>query len=188
MRTGVLATFVAAAALSLGGCTSTYQQRETSGTETSSVRLDPSKGVFVSVTADGRLGGKTYGGTGQLVAQKTAASFSRYARRVETGGSPTSSRVELLAATHKAGAGYLVVPTISHWEQRATEWSGIPSRVSIGLAIIDAETGLEVRSSLLESRSAIMTFVRPSTDQLAQHLLDENISELYGVRVVPPSQ
>lgn len=181
MRGEFLMAFVMTAALGLGACTSTYQQRETSGVEASSARLDPGRTVFVSILADGRFGSRTYGGTGLLVAQKTAASFSRYARRVEIGGSPAASRAELLAAARKAGAGYLVVPTITHWEQRATEWSGIPSRVSIGLVVIDAETGLEVRSSLLESRSAIMTLMRPNTDALAQHLLDEHVSALYGV-------
>ena len=139
--------------------------------------------VFVSISPDGQYGRKTYAGTGRTVAQKTAAAFSRYVRRVEVGGRPASSRDDLLAAARNAGAGYLVIPTISQWEQRATEWSGIPSRVSMSLTVIDVQTGAEVRSALLESRSAVMTLVRPNPDNLAQEMIDQQVSALYGVQV-----
>ena len=100
----------------------------------------------------------------------------------EVGGGPASSRDDLLAAARKAGAGYLVIPNITHWEQRATEWSGIPSRVSMSLTAIDVQTGAEVRSALLESRSAVMTFVRPNPDNLAQEMIDQQVSAFYGVQ------
>jgi hypothetical protein len=182
IRGGLVAVFACAAVLGLGACTASYKQRETSGIEASSARLDSGKNIFVSVSPDGQYGGKTYAGTGRSVAQMTAAAFSRYARRVEVGGGPASSRDELLAAVRKAGAGYLVTPNITHWEQRATEWSGIPSRVSISLIVIDAETGVEVRSALLESRSAVVTFIRPNPDNLAQQMIDQQVSAFYGVQ------
>jgi hypothetical protein len=171
--------------LALGACTATYQQRDTGGIEASSIRLNPAKNIFVAIPADGRYSSKPYAGTGQLVAQKTAAAFSRYAPRVEIASPASASREEFLAAARRAGAGYLVIPTIAHWEQRATEWSGIPSRVSLGLAIIDVETGLEVRSMLLESQSATVTLVRPNPEALAQHLIDANVADLYGAKTVP---
>ena len=111
----------------------------------------------------------------------TAAAFSCHARRVEVGGSPTSSRNELWQP-RPGRRGYLVTPNITHWEQRATEWSGIPSRVSISLTVIDAETGVEVRSALLESRSAVVTFIRPNPDNLAQQMIDQQVSAFYGVQ------
>jgi hypothetical protein len=116
------------------------------------------------------------------VAQKTAAAFSRYVRRVEVGGGPALSRDELLAAARNVGAGYLVIPSITHWEQRATEWSGIPSRVSMSLTVVDTQTGAEVRSALLESRSAVMTMIRPNPDNLAQEMIDQQVSAFYRVQ------
>ncbi|HZB52543.1 MAG TPA: DUF4823 domain-containing protein [Reyranella sp.] len=182
IRLALLATFTCTVVLGLAACTASYKQRETAGLEASSVRLDASKNVFVSVSPDGQYGSKTYPGTGRTVAQKTAAAFSRYVRRVEVGGGPASSRDELLAAARNAGAGYLVIPSITHWEQRATEWSGIPSRVSMSLTVVDTQTGAEVRSALLESRSAVMTMIRPNPDNLAQEMIDQQVSAFYGVQ------
>ena len=186
MRSGFRKAFVVATALTLAACSASYQERETTGTEASSVRLETGKDVFVAVPVDGQYTSTTYRGTGQSVAQKTAAAFSRYARRVETATTPATDRQELLAAARKAGAAYLAIPIITHWEARATEWSGLPSRVSITLAIVDVTTGLDLRSSLLESRSATMTLVRPNPDRLAQHMIDDNVAGLYGARAPAP--
>jgi hypothetical protein len=182
IRRGLLLMFTCSVVAGLAACTSSYKQRETGGLDASSVRLDASKNVFVSVPPDGQYGSRTYPGTGRTVAQKTAAAFSRYVRRVEVGGGPASSRDELLAAARNAGAGYLVIPNITHWEQRATEWSGIPSRVSMSLTVIDTHTGAEVRSALLESRSAVVTMIRPNPDNLAQEMIDQQVSAFYGVQ------
>lgn len=182
----VVLALACAATMGIGGCTASYKQQETSGLQSASVQLDRARNIFIAVPADGQFGSRTYAGTGRGVAQKAAAAFSRYAQRVEVGGTPDWSRDQLLAAARKAGAGYLVIPSITHWEARATEWSGIPSRVSMSLTVIDTATGAEVRSALLESRSATMTFIRPNPDNLAQQMLDQQIGILYGVQ--PPTQ
>jgi hypothetical protein len=186
VKAQMLVGAVVGAVFGLAACTASYQQRETGGIEASSIRLDPGKSVFVAVPVDGQYGSRVYAGTGRTVAQKTAAAFSRYSPRVEVSSSTTTNRDELLAAARRAGAGYLVIPGILHWEQRATEWSGIPSRVSISMTVVDVGTRADLRAGLLESRSAVMTFVRPNPDVLAQNLIDENVALLYGVKV--PSQ
>lgn len=170
---------VVAAVIALGACTATYQERTTGGTEASTVKLDPARNVMVAIPADGAYGGKSYLGTGQLVAQNTSAAFSRYARKVQLGPAGVHELEPLLVSARAANADYLAIPSISHWEQRATEWSGIPSRVTLTLAIVDVRTGKELHSSLLESQSAIMTLVRPHADALAQRLIDDNVTGLY---------
>jgi hypothetical protein len=172
-----------AAALSLPACTASYTERETSGTEATSIRLDRDKPVYVARPADGKYGNRAYPGSGSIVSQKTAAAYSRHSRRVQTAPSIVTDREQLLAAARAAGAGYLVIPTISHWEQRATEWSGIPARISIGMVTIDVATGQELRSGYLESRSAVMTLVRPNPDRLVQHMVDRHVDEMFGGRV-----
>jgi hypothetical protein len=171
------------ATLGLAACSSSYEKRETAGTEASSVRLDPGKSILIAVSADGQYGSRAYLGTGRVVAQKAAAAFSRYARQVEISNIRPTERDALLVAARKAGSGYLILPTIAHWEQRATEWSGVPSRVSIDVAIVDVGTGTDLRSGLLESRSARMTLVRPNPDALAEHLLDDYVAGLYGAPI-----
>jgi hypothetical protein len=179
MSVGFLRAILIVAVFGLAACTATYQERSTTGADSSAVKLDPAKSVMIAVPADGQYGGKAYRGTGQLVAQKASAAFSRYASRVELGPDVATGREQMLAAARRANAGYLVIPAINHWEQRATEWSGIPSRVNLILTVIDAGTGQELRSSLLESRSATMTLVRPHADMLAERLIDDNVTGLY---------
>ena len=152
---------VLVAIVALGACTASYQERATGGTEASSVKLDPTRSVMVAIPANGAYGNKGYQGTGQLVAQKTSAAFSRYARRVEIAPPKVHDLDMLLMRARAANADYLAIPSINHWEQRATEWSGIPSRVTLTLAIVDVRTGKELHSSLLESQSAIMTLYGP---------------------------
>ena len=185
MRHIVLNAIAAAALTGLAACTSTYENRETAGIASSSIRLDPGRSILIAVPADGQFGSRSYGGTGRVVAQKTAAAFSRYAPKVEISGTGSTNREALLATARNAQAGYLIVPTIAHWEQRATEWSGIPARVTIDMAIVDVEKGTELRSGLLESRSAVMTLVRPNPEALAERLVDNYVASLYGAPANP---
>ncbi|HVI52716.1 MAG TPA: DUF4823 domain-containing protein [Candidatus Sulfotelmatobacter sp.] len=171
-----------AAALGLAACSAHYQKTETGGIEAALARLDYTKTVLVSIPADGVYGNQPYPGSGLLVAQKTASVFSRYARRVETTTLRQTERDGLLATARKAKAGYVVVPSISHWEQRATEWSGRPSRVSIGVTIIDAESGKDIRSTLLESQSRSVSFTSTNPESLLPRLLGDYVAELYGAK------
>ena len=56
IRRGLLLMLACTVVFGLGACTSSYKQRETGGLDASSVRLDASKNVFVSVPPDGQYG------------------------------------------------------------------------------------------------------------------------------------
>ena len=64
IRRGLLVMFTCTVVLGLAACTSSYKQRETGGLDASSVRLDASKNVFVSVPPDGQytVSGRLEGG------------------------------------------------------------------------------------------------------------------------------
>ncbi|HWI25351.1 MAG TPA: DUF4823 domain-containing protein [Stellaceae bacterium] len=166
-------------ALALGACSASYKRVETGGAERAAVHLDKSRSVLVAVPADGAYGNKHYAGSGQSVAQQTAAAFSRHAPRVDTAPAGMLDRTTLLEDARKLGDGYLVVPVISHWERRTTEWSGRPSRAAVGLSVIDVPSGQQVTSSLLESRSRIMTLTSTSPDSLLRHMIGDYVDSLY---------
>jgi hypothetical protein len=163
----------------LGGCHASYQQTDTAGQAASGVRLDRSLSVLVAVPKDGDYAGRTYGGSGVNVAQQTAAAFARYATRVQVASPSQQDRSELIAAAQAANAGYLVIPVITHWEPRATEWSGIPSRASFSLTVVDVKTGQDLTSSLLESRSRIFSWTRTSPESLLPELVRTHAAGLY---------
>lgn len=163
----------------LGGCHAAYQQTDTAGQAAVGVRLDRSWSVLVAVAKDGAYNGRTYSGTGINVSQQTAAAFARHASKVEVASSGLQERSALLAAAQSANVGYLVIPAITHWEPRATEWSGIPSRTSFSLTVIDVKTGQDVTSSLLESRSRIFSWTRTSPESLIPELVRNYAASVY---------
>jgi len=53
---------------------------------------------------------------------------------------------------------YYVASEILHWEDRATEWSGLPDKIEIKVIIYDTKSGREISSAVLSGRSKWTTF------------------------------
>jgi len=159
------------------GCTASYQMdRFSEGND--SQRLDRQKAVYITVPRDGAYESKIYHGSGQIVAQAVASAFSQFAAQVHVAESQLTND-EAIAFTKDHGAGYMVVPTITHWEQRATEWSGRPSRMAIRVTIVDAVTGNQISSTSLEGRSRIMSFTSTHPESLLRDPLAQYVVGLY---------
>lgn len=119
---------VAALVFSLVGCSAHYQTANLSGVNS---KLDRQKTVYVAVPQDGAYGSQVY-----TVAQDKP-SLVRWQPHFQGGteGSvqPANQQPVECFMNIGAGAGYAVVPVIAHWEHRATEWSSLPSRMTIQL-------------------------------------------------------
>ena len=139
----------------LAGCTAKYQVSNLAGA--GGAHLDRSIGVYVTLPQDGAFGTTTAAGSGQIVAQAVATAFAGVGARVHV-AEKTTSNDQAMTAARGLNAGYLAVPVITQWEQRATEWSGRPSRMAIRLNIIDVASGNQIASSAIEGRSRIVSF------------------------------
>jgi hypothetical protein len=175
---------IIAATLLLMACTSTYVSTKADGTKENSVRLKESKSVLITTPKDGSYQDKLYNGSGVSVAQKTDTSFSRYAAHVAIYPAEFHSLKELNDTIAKERYDYIVIPTITHWEHRATAWSGLPSRASIKLTILDAQSGKEISSTVVEGKSASFTFLATSPEDLLPGLIDNYVDSLYGQKSV----
>jgi hypothetical protein len=164
------------AAALLAGCTAKYQVNNLAGSDTA--KLDRSQGVYVTVPQDGAYGARPYVGSGQIVAQSVAAAFSPMASRIHIADKQLTN-AEAIEAAKAQGAGYLVVPTIAQWEQRATEWSGRPSRMAIRVTVLDVATGKQLTSTAIEGRSRIMSLTSTSPESLLRDPLAQYVRELY---------
>ncbi len=162
--------------LSLLGCSARYQVQSVGGT--GAVHLDRARAVYIAVPRDGAYGGSVYSGSGQVVAQAVAAAFSEHVSSVRIADAPLDTS-ESLAVARSLGAGYLIVPVISQWEQRATEWSGRPSRMAIRLTLIDVATGAQLGSSALEGRSRILSLTSTNPESLLRDPLAQYVRGLY---------
>jgi hypothetical protein len=162
--------------LALAGCTASYRIDDISGAQ--QVQLDPTHPVYVAVPQDGVYGRTVYGGSGQIAAQSISLAFSRHATRIVTAERHVS-REQALADARNMGAKYLVWPNITHWEQRATEWSGRPSRMALRIAIVDTENGDQILSTVIEGRSRIMSMTSTSPESLLRDPLANYAQGLY---------
>lgn len=160
----------------LSGCTASYQVEPLSGSQRPT--LDPAAPLYVAVPEDGAYGETVYQGSGQLVTQAVASAFSARAGTVAVADQHVDRQtaMEQAAAT---GARYLVWPTIVHWEARATEWSGRPSRMALRVTIIDVESSRQVDSTAIEGRSRRMTFTSTSPEALLKEPLQQYVDGLY---------
>jgi hypothetical protein len=84
-----------------------------------------------------------------------------------------------MAAAQAAKAKYLVAPVIVHWEQRATEWSGRPSRMTIRISIFDVATGSQITVTSIEGRSRIVSFISTSPESLLRDPLAQYVGTLF---------
>jgi hypothetical protein len=169
---GLLATPVAL----MTGCTNTYKM-ETLPLETPAVKagttlptLKAGDQVVVSKPADGQYGQKPYKGSGAMV-------------QLAVVGCLKANRLDAMAKDEAAGATkspskWQVVPTILEWEDRATEWSGLPDRIKVELRTIDP-TGCARDATIISGSSKWATFggdhpqdmLAPAMVPWAAHLL-----------------
>ncbi len=92
-----------------------------------------------------------------MVSNLIRSAFLRYVIDVEI-ASKKESFSEALDSAKESGRDLVVYPTILHWEDRATEWSGIPDKADIKLVIADTKSG-EIQSSvMIQGKSGIATF------------------------------
>lgn len=161
--------------LLLSACADRHQLMRIGGNRT---KLDPSGVVYVSVPRDGQYGQTTYHGSEQNTAQIVVLAISQYAKRVE-GGHGYQEFDAALDSAKKLNVQYLVVPTIWEWEDRATEWSGIPDKASVRLMVVDVATRTTLDSALIKGKSGLATFGGDHPQDLLPKPVGEYISYLY---------
>lgn len=160
----------------LVGCADTHQLVRLSGN--ADIKLDINETVYISVPQDGIYGDKNYQGSGLNVTQMIQSSLAKHIRNIIT-GRQFEQFTQAINSAQNSGATYLVFPTILHWEDRATEWSGIPDRVELKLEIVDVETSKTISSSIINGTSGLSTFGGDHPQDLLHKPIEEYISSHY---------
>jgi len=176
----VAAIAFAAGTVLAAGCTASYKATQTDG-QIVPKQLDPKGAIYIALPKDGAYGSREYGGSGRVVVSTIAREFSKRAPSVEVGES-VELRDAAFESAKKVSARYLVVPVIVHWEPRATEWSGRPSRMSVDVAIYDAESRARVSSQSISARSRIVSLTSTSPESLLAKPVRNYVTALYDGR------
>ena len=157
----------------LSGCTASYQQDQ--GTELSEP-LPQSAAVYIVIPADGRSESQVYSNSGMMTADATRSAFSRHTssiRLVDTCG------IRSCLAKLEGETGYLVVPEILHWEDRATEWSGKAERLEVKITVYDVSTQEILTSTVFNGRSRWATLGGDHPQDLLPGPINEYVDSLY---------
>ena len=166
--------FLASAAIFLSGCASTYKQDVVSAP---SAKLERGKSVVVGTPKNGSYETKQYATSGKQTAAAVRAAFARFSNQVVV--APGCSDLPCLQAEGVTSYDYYVVPEILHWEDRNTEWSGLPDRVEIKLIISGAHSKKEIASIVITGKSKWATFGGDHPEDLLPEPFRKYVESLY---------
>ena len=92
-----------------------------------------------------------------MVTDAIVVALSQHVRDVQA-AVEVASLAENLAAARTGSRNLLVQPTIVHWEDRATEWSGKPDRMKVRLELYDVSSGENLDTVMISGKSKWATF------------------------------
>ncbi|WP_417760668.1 DUF4823 domain-containing protein [Shewanella sp.] len=113
--------------------------------------------VYIALPRDGSYGNTNYSGSGKTVASIIRAAFLKHLVDVDVGRDYQSYK-QALASSASQPVDLLVYPSILHWEDRATEWSGIPDKASIKIVIYSLSDESVISSVTIDGTSGLATF------------------------------
>ncbi len=142
-------------------------------------KLPRDTSIYVTIPEDGRFTAQPYVGSGTLTTQEVVSALSLYTSHVSSARSVAPFE-ENMAAARSASARYLLQPTILHWEERATEWSGKSDRVSVRLDLFEVATGATIDSTVILGKSRWATFGGDHPQELLPEPLSRYVSTLFA--------
>lgn len=163
---------VIAASILASGCTAKYAQTDVS---INPGKLDHTAAVTIATPNDGRYESTTYQASGEMTAAAVRNAFSFYSNQVAI----IESCRELNCLRQQGHSGYFVVPEILHWEDRATEWSGIPDKIQVKLSIYDQEGQAPLASTVIAGKSKWATFGGDHPQDLLQKPIEAFVKAQY---------
>ena len=158
----------------VGSCTATYQQSPVTGT---GFKLLPGKPIAISTPENGTYDGKEYSQSGQMTALAVRAAFAQFAGDLHV--IPACRSLACLRGAAPAGVEYFIVPEILHWEDRATEWSGIKDKLEVRLSIFGPQGDAPLASTVISGKSKWATFGGDHPQDLLREPIDAYVVSVY---------
>jgi len=166
--------FIVSISIFLSSCAASYNQQIL---KDATSKLERDKGVFISTPRNGWYGKIEYKNSGKMTANAVKAAFSRFSNSVYI--SEECVGLECLKTAVTTKYAYYVVPEILHWEDRATEWSGIPDRIDVKISVYDIASGSEISSTVITGTSKWATFGGDHPQDLLPEPVNYYVQSLY---------
>lgn len=140
LRTAVVAMFFL-----LAGCETKYGIESF---QAPSAPLSASGGFYVVLPKDGSYGRRTYANSGATTAQAVSKALSARGAKVIR-GERTESMTQAIASAKRRDARYVFEPVILNWEDRATQWSGRPDKLSVKFVVYETASAKTLASTIV---------------------------------------
>ncbi|RCK44698.1 DUF4823 domain-containing protein [Thalassospira profundimaris] len=150
-RLGILCSI--AASLALGACSSKYRTDNHQLVQT----VAPGSSFYVMQPADGTFGSTNYVGSGAMLTNEVYKQLIPFSSKVVKATS-IETRDEAFQNAANLELEFLIDPQILHWEDRATEWSGRPDRITIHYQAYNVSDQKMLATSTLSASSKWATF------------------------------
>lgn len=141
--------------------------------------LPPHATLYVSLPEPGRYGEKPYEMSGRQTGEAIVRAFAPEVDRVILGTRTESADAARLSAQAQ-DASHLVYPTILHWEDRATEWSGVPDRLRLQIRIYGVASGKLLDSAEVSGKSRWATFGGDHPEDLLDRAVGDYLLLLFA--------
>lgn len=164
--------------LSLTACASKYKQIELTP-NANRPNLSKADPVFIATPENGRYEAMVYETSGTHTGAAFLSAFSRHVSNVYLESNRQSFEESLQNAKAK-GSKVLAYPEITHWEDRATEWSGKPDRLEIKVRIAEVESGKVLDTILLVGSSKWATMGGDHPQDLLEKPVAQYVDSLYN--------
>jgi len=172
--TGTARILMFALILAITGCVSTYTENRLIAP---SIKLSRSTPVVIATSENGRYGTIDYPSSGRMTADAIKSSFIALANDVSI--LTTCKNLLCLKSETKTAPVYFVVPEIIHWEDRNTEWSGIPDRIEVKISVFNDQDPKPLASALITGKSKWATFGGDHPQDLLPEPISKFVKSLY---------
>ena len=156
------------------GCSSKYNY---TCKKEASTKLVEGKGVAISIPEDGTFNSKSYQDSGKMTANAVKKSLNKHTETIDL--IPTCKAEDCFNNLAKDKYQYLFLPTINHWEERATEWTGLPDRITITLDVYDTNKEELITSQEFSGASKWFTFGGDHPQDLLSVPMKKIVNEMY---------
>ncbi|WP_412557923.1 DUF4823 domain-containing protein [Thalassospira sp. MIT1370] len=161
--------------LSLGACSSKYR------TDNHQVLQTAPSGTsfYVMQAKDGKFGDINYVGSGEMLSNEVYKQLVPFSSEVVK-ATTDETRDEAFVSAKDRGIEFLIDPQILHWEDRATEWSGRPDRITIHYQAFKVSDQSTLVTSTLSASSKWATFGGDHPVDLLPVPTTQFVSSLFG--------
>ena len=135
--------------------------------------------IYVGMCGDAQFEGKRYPLSGEITTKAIVAALSEHTKNVHSAPS-AASRTRSVTAAHLKGADYLIQPTIVHWEEHNTQWSGKEDMLTVKLELVQVPSGETLDTLEFKGKSKWATFGGDSVRDLLPKPLEHYAKALFS--------